>query len=305
MAPIKETIDPLREGYRIGMETGDLDYAAFNLFFVDTHSLFGDVDLADVERSMAKNNRIIAGLKQKHILTISSLVWQRVLILMGKCDDPLRYAGTGMDGDALLPHWIAADNRAALASYWFEKLALYVYFNEYSRAVEAADMFIKYKESMQGIVINRSVLFFDSIARLFSYPHASPLVKIKYLAQVKFNQFKLKKMAQGAPMNTLFMVHAVEALYAWLVCGNIKRADNYFELAIQSCKKYDNISARAHINDLAAQFYFSMGNETRAREYVTAAYSCYSRWGATGLLNKLTNIYPGIVKSAVRGPRIL
>ncbi|MBU1171000.1 MAG: diguanylate cyclase [Proteobacteria bacterium] len=296
-APIKDTLPDLMEGYRIGLETGDLDYAGLNLFFVDAHAFMAGVDLVEIERSMAKNNTIIAALKQNHILTVHLLVWQKVLILMGKCDDPLNYTGTVMDAEKLLPIWIASDNRAAISSYWFGKLMLYVLYNEYPHAIDAADNFIKYKESMQGIVINRSVLLYDSIARLFAYPDASALTKIRYRLQIKFNQFKMKKMAQSAPMNTLHMVHAVEALYAWLVCGNITRAENNFEQAIQLCKTYDNTSEGGYFNAIAVKFYLSLGDEEKAKEKMAAACSCYSRWGATGLLNQLTTMYPGLAKS--------
>src|SRR4030042_2081152 len=65
--PIKNTIPSLLEGYRIGMETGDLNFAGFSLFFSDSHSLFTGKELPEIERSMAQTNRIIAGLNQKHL----------------------------------------------------------------------------------------------------------------------------------------------------------------------------------------------------------------------------------------------
>jgi len=37
------------------------------------------MELSELERIMAKNNQIIAGLKQGHALTLQSLVWQAIL----------------------------------------------------------------------------------------------------------------------------------------------------------------------------------------------------------------------------------
>jgi predicted ATPase/serine phosphatase RsbU (regulator of sigma subunit)/tRNA A-37 threonylcarbamoyl transferase component Bud32 len=290
--PIKNTIPPLLEGYRIGMETGDLNFAGFNLFFADSHTLYAGKELPEIERNSAKINRIIAGLNQKHLLTLQSLSWQSLLNLMGDCEDPLILSGKAINAEKMLPVWASVDNRAALSTYWYIKLVHYVYYNEYDRAREASDTFDQYKESMQGVVLNRHALLCDSIARLFSYRGASLRKKIKYAIRVRVNQSKLKKMAESAPMNTIFMYHGVEFLYAWLVRGKNDRAEKELELAIQSCKKYDNTLDGAYFNELGAQFQLSRGNENRAREHMDAAYALYVKLGSKGLSNKLLKSHP-------------
>ena len=73
---------------------------------------------------MSKHNQIIAGLNQKHTLTLHSLAWQAVLNFMGQCDDPLKVSGKAIDGEALLPSWESVNNRAALSVFWFVKLIM-------------------------------------------------------------------------------------------------------------------------------------------------------------------------------------
>ena len=84
VAPLKETIAPMLEGYRIGMETGDLDFAAFNLFLSNVHSVFSGMDLTELSDRMAKHSQIIAGINQRHALTLQSITWQTILNLMGR-----------------------------------------------------------------------------------------------------------------------------------------------------------------------------------------------------------------------------
>ena len=120
--PLRDTIAPMMEGYQIGMETGDLGFATFNLFLSDVHSLFTSMELSELESNMSKHNQIIAGLNQKYTLTLHSLTWQAILNLMGQCDDPLKVSGKAIDGEALLPSWESVNNRAALSVFWFVKL---------------------------------------------------------------------------------------------------------------------------------------------------------------------------------------
>jgi predicted ATPase/serine phosphatase RsbU (regulator of sigma subunit) len=290
--PIKETIASLLEGYRIGMETGDLDYAGFNLFFADAHSLYAGMELSELERSMAKNNQIIAGLNQKHLLTLQSISWQSVLNLLGQCPDPLKLTGKAIDAEMYLPVWMSVNNRAALSTFWFAKLTLYSLYNELSLALEAAEQFKKYKDSMQGVSINRNAVFHDSRIRIFLYPNASLLKKIEYRIQMRINQIKMKKWADSAPMNSLFMLHGIEALYAWHVRGDMKGAERSFDLAIRLCREYDNVIHEALINESAVKFYLARGNENKAREHMSDACASYKKWGATGLLNRLLKTYP-------------
>jgi predicted ATPase/serine phosphatase RsbU (regulator of sigma subunit) len=291
---VRDSIAPLLEAYKIGMETGDINYAGFSLFFTHAHSLFSNVELAELERAMAASSRIIAGLNQKHISTIHSLVWQKVLILMGECDDARYYGGKVIDAEKSLPMWVSTDNVAALSSYWFGKLMIGIFYGEYRPALEAADHFLIYRESLQSIVISRIVVLLDSIARLFSYPNAPLRVKIKNRFRVMINQIKMKRMAGSAPMNTLYMYHGVKALQAWLVHGNSKRAEKRLQYAISLCKKYDTISIGALFNAIAGEFYLSVGNEGKARECMADACAGYQRWGAKGVMDKLILRYPHI-----------
>ncbi len=296
--PIRDTIDSLRDGYRIGMETGDIGFASFNLFLSDVHALFSCMELSELDSIMSRNNQTIMGLNQNYTLTLHSLTWQSVFNLRGQCDDPLKVSGKAIDGETLLPAWESANNRAALAVFWFIKLIMCTVYNDFALAVKASNQFKKYKDAMQGIVINLYAVMCDSMARLFMYQSATPDEKIKYRVLVTMNQIKLKKWAASSPSNGLHMYYLVEALRTWLISENMKKVETLFEQAIHLCKKHDDIIIEGIVSEHAIKFFQAAGNEKKANDFKAAAYSCYSRWGATGLLNKLNKIYPDIVTSA-------
>ena len=109
----------------------------------------------------------------------------------------------------------------------------------------------------------------------------------------------MKKWAGSAPVNCLFMLHGIEALYAWYVRGDMKGAERSFELAIRLCREYDNVIHEALINESAVKFHLDGGNEKKAREHMSDACASYKKWGATGLLNKLLTTYPHLAPSSI------
>jgi predicted ATPase/serine phosphatase RsbU (regulator of sigma subunit) len=299
--PIKETIAPLLEGYRIGLETGDLNYAGFSLFFSDVHSLYAGMDLSELDRIMAKNNQILIGFNQKYLQTLHSLSWQAVINIIGKCDNPLKVSGKVIDGEAMLPVWMSTGNHAALSVYWYLKLTLYYLYNEYSLAVEASNKFNKYKEAQQGVIINRYAVFSDTVSRLFLYQGATRIKKIQYRMHLAINRVKLKLWAKSSPDNTMQLYLASTALYAWHVRGDMDKAERFFSSAIQLAKKYRDVIHEGLINEFAMKFYLAKGDEETARERMAAALTGYVRWGATGVLNNLIKMYPHLAPSNVPG----
>ena len=299
--PIKETIAPLMDGYRIGLETGDLNYAGFNLFFADVHSLYAGIDMSELDRMMAKNNRILIGFNQKYLQTLHSLSWQSIINIMGKGDDPLKVTGKVIDGEAMVPVWISTGNNAALSVYWYVKLTLCYLYNEYSLALEASKKFNKYKESQQGVIINRYAVFGDSVARLFLYQDAGRMKKIEYRIHLAVNRVKLKRWAESCPANTMQILLATDALYAWHVRGDMDKAERLFSSAIQLTKKYRDVIHEALINEFAMKFYLTKNDEETARERMAAAFTGYFKWGAIGVLNNLIKMYPHLAPANTPG----
>jgi len=298
--PMKDSIKPMLEGYRIGMETGDLGFATFNLFFTEVHHLFTGMELSELEKYMERNNRIIAGLKQGHTLTLQSITWQSILNLLGRCDNPVELTGKAIDAEKLLPLWQSDENRAALSVYWFVKAIMYSVYSEYPLALKASDEYRKYMDAQQGVLINKYAVLLDSVARLMTYKDASLATKIKHHVLIKVNQLKMWAWARSAPMNCLHMYHSMRALYAWVIQGDLEKAENIFKMVIQICRRYEDFIVEGIAAEIIAGIHSSIGDEKKAKHYMTEAYGCYSKWGAVGLMNKLTRMYPDLVASVGR-----
>ncbi len=295
--PMKESIEPMIEGYKIGLETGDLGFATFNLYFTEVHYIFTGRELSDLETYMGRNNRIIAGMKQGHTLTLQSMTWQAIMNLLGRCNNPVELTGKAIEAEKLLPSWEETENLAALSVYWFVKLILYSLFSEYRLALKASDEFRKYMDSQQGVLINKYAVLLDSVARLKVYKNASLPEKIRHRLLMKINELKIRAWAKAAPMNCSYMYTSIKALYAWMIHGDLAEAERLVERAIRQCREYGDFVVEGIASEIMAGEYQSIGENEKAKRFLDQACACYSKWGATGLLNKIRKMYPALVPS--------
>jgi PAS domain S-box-containing protein len=303
--PMKDSIEPMIEGYKIGLETGDLGFATFNLYFTEVHYTFTGKELSDLEKYMERNNKIIAGMKQGHTLTLQSMTWQSILNLLGKCDNPVALTGKAIDAEKLLPSWHRSKNLAALSVYWFCKLIVCSLFSEYKLALKASDEYRKYMDSQQGVLINKYAVLLDSVARLKVYQDESFLNKIRHRIFIKINELKMKAWAKAAPMNCSYMYISFKALYEWIINGNLAEAEKLVEQAIEQCRQYGDFIVEGIASEIMAGEYRSIGEYEKSKKFMTQAHACYSKWGATALIDKIRNMYPDLVPSeSMVGPDI-
>ncbi len=96
-------------------------------------------------------------------------------------------------------------------------------------------------------------------------------------------------------MTHLHKFYLVEA-ERYRVLGETTLAIDYYDRAIALAKEHDYINEEALANELAAKFYLAWGKEQVAQAYMTNAYYCYLRWGATAKRTDLERQYPQLLK---------
>ncbi len=298
--PLKQTIPSLLDGYRVGLETGDTNFASFCLHMSDIHAYFVGRDLSELDVDLDKHIQVVKGLNQKYITTLLQLKRQNVHSLLGKSDDPLLMTGEAIRAEELEPEWIKANNSLALAVFYFVRAIARFVYNEYSQVLQDVKGFHKYKESMQGVLVNRYVNFYDSLSRLVLYPDLSFFKRIGSRLRVAFNQLVMKYWVRNAPENCLHQYHLVEAMRSWRIGNNPKRARKHFDRTLELCKRPDDVIVESACNELMATMYRSTGDESRADEQLSAAYNAYASWGALGKLEQLRKKYPQLVEATGR-----
>jgi predicted ATPase/signal transduction histidine kinase/CheY-like chemotaxis protein len=290
---LRETLTPLREAYLIGMETGDLEYAAYAACVYSYHSYVMGKELATVEREMAMYSNALSQLGQETSYYYNQLNRQVVLNLMGRAEDKCRLIGESYDEVKMLPLHQSANAQNLCRSLYFYKLVLCYLFQNYQQALENAKLAENYSDSAVGTI--PLYHFYNSLVHLAIYSEASKSEQKLILQKVKANQKKIKKWAQFAPMTHLHKFYLVEA-ERYRVLDEKTKAIECYERAITLAKENEYLNEEALANELAAKFYLGWGKEQVAQAYITNAYYGYLRWGATAKMKDLEQRYPQLLK---------
>ncbi|HBB34966.1 MAG TPA: hypothetical protein DDZ80_19765 [Cyanobacteria bacterium UBA8803] len=297
---LNSTLQPLLEAYSSGLETGDLEAAAYAAHNYCLHSYFAGKDLTKLQEDMTTYGDVLSQLKQERTLRMNKLYRQVIANLRGLTENPYSLSGDLYDELKMLPQHQAANDLTAICVLHFNKLILFYLFESYHQAVENAAIAQKYLEGLRGTVIVPLFHFYDSLARLAVYPKVPPAQQKEILKKVNANQKKMQQWAQHAPMNHLHKFYLVES-ERYRVLGQLDRAAKFYDLAIERAKANEYLQEEALAYQLAAKFYLSQGKTTIARAYMQDARYSYLQWGAMAKVRDLEERYPQLLVATKSG----
>lgn len=206
---LREGLKPLLSAYSSGLETGDLEFAAYSAYIHCYHCYFLGNELAALEREMAAYIHAIGQFKQEAALHLAKLYRQIVLNLLGQAENPCRLVGKSYDEQIMLPLALEANHRNAIFDLYFHKLILYYLFQQYPQASENAAMAENYLDGVMGSPSVPLFHFYDFLAGLGWFASAPSLEQKRLLRKVAANQKKMEAWAHHAPMNFIHKFYLV------------------------------------------------------------------------------------------------
>jgi PAS domain S-box-containing protein len=288
--PVKETLNPLREAYAVGLETGDLQFVAYLAYAYCYHAFLSGSELAKLESEMATYAQVIRQIGQERSVDFHEVSHQAVLNLLGHSENPCYLIGKAYDEQVRLPILLDRSDRTTINNLYFNKLMLCYLFGEVEQAVANAEVAEQYLDSIIGSVICTHFCFYDSLARLAVATDASQSERKRLTQKVLRNQKKMRKWAHHAPMNNSHKYRLVEAELC-RVQDIDALARDYYDKAISLAEENEYIHEAALAYELAAKFYLSKGKELTARAYMQEARYSYQLWGATAKVKDLERRY--------------
>ncbi|WNZ26306.1 PAS domain S-box protein [Leptolyngbya sp. NK1-12] len=288
---LKETIPLLVEAYQEGVETGDFETAGYAAYDVCYNSFFVGEELTQLEQKTATYSKAVDRIRRESPSTWIAIVWQTILNLLDRSENPSRLVGRVCNEEEALSHAIAVKDGTAIQMLYLHKVILFYLFEEYHQAVQTAILARKHFEEATAIKVLPVFCFYHSLALLSLSPDASNSEKVAWLNCVNTNQEKMQKWAEHAPMNYLHEFHLVEAEKA-RVLGQFLEAEEFYERAIAGAAENEYIQEEALAYELAAKHYLARGREKIAQTYMKEAHYCYDRWGATAKAKDLETRYP-------------
>ncbi|MHC5755381.1 MAG: AAA family ATPase [Nostoc sp.] len=286
---IRETSKPFLEAYQSGLETGDLEFAAYCAFTYCLQLFIVGKELVEVEHEMATYCEAIYQIKQTTSLTWTQIFQQSVLNLMGCSVNPSRLVGESYNEENRLPHHEIQD-AVILFLVHLNKLILCYLFSEYVQASENAAIAESHVIRVSATPLVPLHYFYSSLARLAIFPGSSAQAQEEILKNVAVIQEQMKQWAVYAPMNYLHKYYLVEAEIA-RVLGQLLEAEEFYEQAIQGARDNEYLQEEALAYELAAKHYLARGREKIAQTYMKEAHYCYERWGASAKVKDLETRY--------------
>ncbi|MEG3924914.1 AAA family ATPase [Microcoleus sp. T3_D1] len=291
---LKETLEPLMSAYSSGMETGDMEYAAYNLLQYSCSAYYSGKELTVLEREIARNRDAIDKIQQKKPLNYIEIYWQSILNLLGKSQNSCILKGEAYDEHIKLPVYQQTNDQVGFAYIYLHKFFLFYWFEKYSEAIDNIALAENYLNAVIGMPVVPVFHFYDSLVRLAVYSDTPQSEQQKLLDRVQANQEKMQKWAHHAPMNHLHKFYLVEAERHRVLNQKIEAVEMY-DKAIALAQENEYINEEAVAHELAAKFYLEWGKEKLAKPYLIDAYYAYARWGAKAKIDHLEQRYPELL----------
>jgi len=297
--PLNSVLKPLLGAYQMGLENGDLEYAAYAACHYCYNALLSGQELVPLESQMATYATRIQEMGQVRVLNLQEVFHQGVLNLLGKSADPCTLQGTAFDEAIMVPELENRNDRTAICYVYFNKLILSYLFGDLEQALTSANLCEAYLDGVTASPVVIYFYFYDSLIRLDIAAKSDPLSVKMFLKKVRKNQKKLKKWARTAGINNAHKFELIEA-ERYRVLGQNQRAAACYDSALNLAQQRDCLPETALIYERAAKFYFTQRNLLIAKAYLQEAYYFYQLWGAVAKVKQLEKLYDNLLTSENR-----
>jgi len=297
---LKETIEPLKQGIQIGLETGDLEYAGYNAALAIWHIFFIGENLAIICEREALYFKLVHSIKQDHSTYLILLIQQVILdLLQGVKNDSYL---EGEIFNSSVTHRLT-ENVTIISNVYLAKVIVCYFLGNYVQSVESAQVAKPHESAMAGSILFVQFNFYHSLALLALHIHTSESTSLTEekltidLVEVELNQEKLKKWAFHAPVNHQHKYDLIEAEKARLL-GQTVVAMEYYDRAIRGANDSSYIQEEALAYERAAEFYLSLGRIEFAVLYMTKAHYGYTNWGAKAKVKQLESKHSKLISKS-------
>ncbi|BDA70107.1 Serine/Threonine protein kinase and Signal Transduction Histidine Kinase (STHK) with GAF sensor [Calothrix sp. PCC 7716] len=293
--PLHDVIPSLLEGYRSGLESGDWECVALNLWIYSQYQYYAGQELQGLVEEMLAYRQVIGQVKQQATLLYHETYLQAVLNLLGQAKVPYHLQGEIFDAEQLIPSLERQNDLTGLFYTHLNQLYLYYLFEQNEQALQLAALLEKYRDGVCGFFSIPIWKYYDALIQIRCYPNAEPEQQALILERITAHQENLKGWATYAPFNHDHRWQLVAA-ETYRILEQKVEAIAHYDLAIASAHANRFIQDEALANELAAKFYLDWGKEKVAAGYMQEAYYCYSRWGAFAKVADLETRYSQLLR---------
>jgi predicted ATPase len=276
--PISEALVKLHDGYRMGLQTGDFEFACLNANLYLSLSVDAGVPLPKVDKEYARMTSIMTTLGQKSNLTFAMPTVQTAHHFMGLTEDPLSSKGDVFDFEEAYQCSLQNKQTEMVIVITLHRLVLLCVFNDFAGAFIQATRCLRCVEDVPSLDHLAGTLLYVSIAYLENAANGF-WQKRKAFRIARRAMSLLKKLSLSCPVNYSHMRLFVEAEVA-AAKGQEMVAFELYSSMIACCSRNSVLMMEAFGNERCGRFLFKVKRLDEARSFMDEACRVYEQWGA-------------------------
>ncbi|MGK7899775.1 MAG: AAA-like domain-containing protein, partial [Xenococcus sp. (in: cyanobacteria)] len=267
------------EGYKAGLESGDIQFAGYILFNQVTHKIFEGKKLEDILAVLP--NYLLFVTKPKNSTACNTLSGYQLTIfnLSGRTQDKFSFHNNEITEAQYLENCQLDQDYYSLCIYYIFKSHILYLYAQYRLALQYLAEAEKILPFIIGVVVEAEHNCYSSLSLVALYPEATATEQKEYWTKLKTNQKQMKIWANNCPENFLHKYLLIEAEIARITGKNLEAMELY-DRAVASAAENEFIQNEALGNELAAKFWLGKGKEEFAQLYLKKAHYGYQLWGA-------------------------
>jgi PAS domain S-box-containing protein len=284
--------DLVRRAFAAANEIGDLTFASYSCNHLITNLLATGDPLADVQREAENCLEFVR--KVRYGLVIDDISAQLALIRTLRGLTP--NFGVFDDehfNEARFERHLADDPVVVEAECWYSirKLQARFFAGDYASAVTASVIAQRGLWTSPSQFERAEFHFYSALARAALWNTAVADQRRKHFEALTEHHRQIEIWASNCPQNFENRAALVGAEIARIE-GRVVDAEHLYEQAIRSARANGFVHNEGLANELAARFYATRRFDTIAHAYLREARYAYVRWGASGKVQQLDELYP-------------
>ncbi|MEG4231892.1 AAA family ATPase [Microcoleus sp. Pol11C3] len=284
--PIKTTAKINSEGYKVGLQSGNLQWTGYNRMFQTITYFFQGMNLNNLLENIGNSLHFCR--QTKNLWAVDIIVANKLVILnlIGEEDE--------VSEKEHLENFNDRKSMAALCEFYVLKSLNYYLDEQYGEALEASDATADIIDYLMGHISSAHYHFYRALILTALYPSVSESEQKDYWRQLESHREQMRIWADNCSESFAHKLWLVAAEMA-RISGQDLEAMDLYDRAIVSAREYDFIQNQALAAELAAKFWLGKDKEEFSQLYLKKAHYAYRHWGAKRKVEKLEKQYPQLV----------
>jgi len=302
MRPLRAGLDLARRAFETANETGDLTFAAFTCYQLNSIRLTAGDPLAEVQREAENGLEFVHKVRFGFAADIITAQLQLVRTLRGAT--PIFGAfDDGQFDERRFERHLASNPALAQAEcrYWIEKLQARLFAGDHGAALAAAARARQLLWTLPSFIETADYHFYAALSHAAACDATAASQPQQHVEALAAHHEQLELWAQNCPENFEDRAALVGAEIA-RISGRDLDAMRLYERALRSAHGSGFVHNEALANELAGRFYLGRGLDKNGLAHLRDARACYALWGADGKVKQLDRQHPRLFEPGTFAP---